>query len=226
MSPEVLAFMPLVLDGAVLTITLSLASVALAVVFGALGAAARLGGGAMLRGASRAYVGIVRAVPDLVLMLLVFFGGQLLINAVAESVSFIDRVQISKFAAGAFTIGLIFGSYMTETFRSAYLSIPKGQIEAAKACGLRTGQWLRSIVWPQFVPLALPSFTNNYLVLMKTTALVSTIGLQDVTYAALQAGRTTREPFVFLVVAMLVYLAFTIVCDLGLRVLERRYRIA
>ena len=226
MTPEVLAFMPLVLDGAILTIQLSLVSAALAVAFGALGAAARLGGGAMSSAVGAAYVGVVRAVPDLVLMLLVFFGGQLLVNAVAENVAFVDRFQIPKFAAGAFTFGLIFGSYMTETFRAAYLSIPKGQIEAAKSLGLGTRQWLRLVVWPQLVPLALPSFTNNYLVLMKTTALVSIIGLQDVTYTALQAGRTTREPFAFLVVAMLVYLAFTIVCDGGLRVLERRYRVA
>jgi histidine transport system permease protein/arginine/ornithine transport system permease protein len=101
--------------------------------------------------------------------------------------------------------------------------VPKGQIEAAKACGMTTTQWLRFVVWPQIVPLALPGFTNNYLVLMKSTALVSIIGLQDVTYAALQAGRTTRTPFVFLAAAMLIYLAFTIVSDWGLRRVERRY---
>jgi ABC-type arginine transport system permease subunit len=112
---------------------------------------------------------------------------------------------------------------MAETFRSAFLSVPKGQIEAAKACGMTTAQWLRYVVWPQIVPLALPGFTNNYLVLMKSTALVSIIGLQDVTYAALQAGRTTREPFIFLAAAMLIYLAFTIVSDWGLRRVERRY---
>lgn len=84
---------------------------------------------------------------------------------------------------------------------------------------------MRFIVWPQIIPLALPSFTNNYLVLMKTTALVSIIGLQDVTYTALQAGRTTREPFAFLIVAMLIYLMFTLLSDLGLRYMERRYRV-
>lgn len=80
------------------------------------------------------------------------------------------------------------------------------------------------MAWPQFVPLALPAFTNTWLVLMKTTALVSTIGLQDVTFVALQAGRTTREPFVFLVAALLVYLAFTLASDAGLRRLGRRHR--
>ncbi len=224
MNSEVISFLPLVLKGAYITVVLSLVSTGLAVVFGIFGASAKLSQRASLRIVGSIYTGVVRAVPDLVLMLLIFFGGQILINNIANATGLIERFQIPKFAAGAFTIGLIFGSYMTETFRSAYLSIPKGQVEAAKACGMRTSQWLRYIVWPQIVPLALPSFTNNYLVLMKTTALVSIIGLQDVTYTALQAGRTTREPFAFLLVAMLVYLVFTIISDLGLRYMERRYR--
>lgn len=225
MNPDIISFLPLVLNGAVITVELSLASTVLAVGFGVLGAGAKLSDRATLRIIGSTYTGVVRAVPDLVLMLLIFFGGQILINNVVSATGLIDRFEIPKFAAGAFTIGLIFGSYMTETFRSAYLSIPKGQIDAAKACGMNPTQWLRYIVWPQIVPLALPSFTNNYLVLMKTTALVSIIGLQDVTYTALQAGRTTREPFAFLIVAMLVYLLFTIVSDQGLRLLERRYRV-
>ena len=219
------AFLPLVLDGVVVTVTLSLASTALAVLLGLLGCFARLSDSLALHIVGTVYVGIIRAVPDLILMLLIFFGGQMLINVFVESTGLIERFQIPKFAAGVFAIGLIFGSYMTETFRSAYLSIPKGQIEAAKACGMLRRQWLREIVWPQVVPLALPSFTNNYLVLMKSTALVSIIGLQDVTYTALQAGRTTREPFVFLGVAMLVYLIFTILTNLGLRHVERRYEV-
>lgn len=225
MNPDILAFLPLVLNGAVVTIVLSIGSMLLAIIFGILGTAARLSDSAILRFLGMTYVGVVRAVPDLVLVLLIFFGGQLLINYFVETTGLIQRFEIPKFAAGVFTIGLVFGSYMTETFRSAYLSIPKGQIEAAKACGLQTIQWLRFVVWPQIVPLALPSVTNNYLVLMKTTALVSIIGLQDVTYTALQAGRTTREPFAFLMIAMMFYLSFTLICDQGLRFFERKYRV-
>ena len=223
MNPDVLAFMPLVMEGAIVTITLSVGGTLLAMLFGILGTAARLSDRRALRWTGAAYVGVVRAVPDLVLMLIIFFGGQMLINHLVTRTELIERFEIPKYAAGIFTIGLVFGSYMTETFRSAYLSVPKGQIEAAKACGLRTNQWLRHVVWPQIVPLAMPSFTNNYLVLMKTTALVSIIGIQDITYTALQAGRTTREPFVFLMIAMLFYLTFTILCNQGLRYTERRY---
>ena len=223
MNPDVVAFLPLVIEGAVVTITLSIGGTLLAVLFGLMGTAARLSDRRALRWTGAAYVGVVRAVPDLVLMLIVFFGGQMLINHLVTQTGLIERFEIPRYAAGIFTIGIVFGSYMTETFRSAYLSIPKGQIEAAKACGLRTPQWLAHVVWPQIVPLALPSFTNNYLVLMKTTALVSIIGIHDITYTALQAGRTTREPFIFLMIAMLFYLGFTILCGQGLRYMERRY---
>lgn len=83
--------------------------------------------------------------------------------------------------------------------------------------------WLKEIVRPQFVPLALPTFTNNWLVLMKTTALVSLIGLQDLTYAAQQASKSSAEPFIFLLATFLIYLLLTVLSDMGLRWIERRY---
>ncbi|MCV6575495.1 MAG: ABC transporter permease subunit, partial [Cohaesibacter sp.] len=132
-------------------------------------------------------------------------------------------VEISPFLAGAFTIGFIFGAYMTETFRGAYLAIPAGQIEAAQALGIVPASYLRRIIWPQIIPHALPNFTNNWLVLMKTTALVSIIGLQDLVYNANQAGRASREPFLFLMVSFVVFLGLTILSDIGLRRLSRRY---
>jgi len=89
---------------------------------------------------------------------------------------------------------------------------------------MRTSVWLKDIVWPQFVPLALPAFTNNWLILMKTTALVSIIGLQDLTFNALQAGRTSREPFIFLIAAFVIYLLLTLLSDVGLKALNRHYR--
>lgn len=225
MDADVLAFLPLLLGGAWVTVTLSLASTALAVVLGLAGAAAKLSGSAWLRAIGGAYTTVVRAVPDLVLMLLIFYGGQIAVNRALEATGLIERFEVPRFAAGVLTLGIVFGSHMAETFRGAYLTVPKGQVEAARSLCLRPRRWLALVVWPQIVPLALPSFTNNYLVLMKTTALVSIIGLQDVTFVALQADRTTREPFVFLLAALVVYLALTLVSEVGLRALARRYPI-
>ncbi len=220
---NLIAYGPMVLSGLGLTISLSLVSLLLAGLCGLLGASLKLSRSGLLRAIGNGYTTLIRGIPDLVLMLLLYFGGQALLNSIGQSTGLWGYIEISPFAAGALSIGFIFGAYMTETFRGAYQSIEKGQIEAAKACGMSTLTYLRLIVWPQFVPLALPSFTNNWLVLLKTTALVSIIGLQDIMYNANQAGRSSQEPFLFLVLAFFIYLSLTIISDVGLRRLGRHY---
>lgn len=216
-------FLPYVMQGTWITITLSLTSLAIAILFGFAGAAMKLSDSTVLRAIGSFYTTLIRAVPELVLMLIIFFGGQILINNIVAKTGIFERFEINQFFAGSVAIGFIFGSYMTEAFRGAYLAIPKGQIEAAKAYGMRPRIWLKEIVWPQFIPLVLPNFTNNWLILMKTTALVSIIGLQDLTYTAQQAGKATAEPFIFLLFAFFIYLVLTIVSDLALRALDRHY---
>lgn len=214
---------PMVLSGLGLTVGLSLAAVCLAIVFGILGAALRLSNNPIARGIGRTYTTLIRGIPDLVLMLLVFFGGQMLLNKIGSATGWWKYIEISPFMAGTITIGFIFGAYMTETFRGAFMSIPVGQIEAAKAIGMTPRTYLIRIVWPQIVPLALPSFTNNWLVLLKTTALASILGLHDIMYNAHQAGRTSQEPFLFLLMAFFIYLGLTMISDVGLRALGKRY---
>jgi His/Glu/Gln/Arg/opine family amino acid ABC transporter permease subunit len=214
---------PMVLSGLGLTVGLSLAAVCLAIMFGIVGAALRLSINAVARGIGRTYTTLIRGIPDLVLMLLVFFGGQMLLNKIGSATGWWQYIEISPFMAGAITIGFIFGAYMTETFRGAFLSIPLGQIEAAKAIGMTPRTYMIRIVWPQIVPLALPSFTNNWLVLLKTTALASILGLHDIMYNAHQAGRTSQEPFLFLLMAFFIYLGLTMISDVGLRALGKRY---
>jgi len=223
MFNDFLEYLPFLLKGTWITISLSLVSVLLSILFGLAGAGLKLSDNAVLRGIGMSYTTLIRSVPDLVLMLILFFGGQIMLNTVGESTGLWQRINVNQFFAGSFSIGFIFGSYMAEAFRTAYLTIPDGQIDAAKAFGMRTSVWLKDIVWPQFVPLALPAFTNNWLILMKTTALVSIIGLQDLTFNALQAGRTSREPFIFLIAAFVIYLLLTLLSDIGLKALNRHY---
>ncbi|MDA7965340.1 ABC transporter permease subunit [Ruegeria sp.] len=216
-------YLPSVLGGLWTTIGLALTSLALAVFFGIVGASCKLSHSWALQTAGGLYTTLIRGVPDLVLMLLLFFGGQIAINELGFATGLWGYIEISPFLAGSFTIGFIFGAYMTETFRGAFLAIPKGQIEAAQALGIPSSSYLRRIIWPQIIPHALPNFTNNWLVLMKTTALVSIIGLQDLVYNANQAGRASREPFLFLMVSFIVFLLLTMLSDVGLRSLSRRY---
>ncbi len=216
-------YLPMVLSGVWLTVALALISVFIASVLGAVGAAAKLSRNRALRLCVAGYTTLVRGVPDLVLMLLLFFGGQIALNGLGEWTGLWSNIEINPFWSGALTIGFIFGAYMTETFRGAYLAVPRGQTEAALALGMTPSHYLRRIILPQILPHALPNFTNNWLVLMKTTALVSIIGLHDVVYNANQAGRATHAPFTFLMVSFLVFLFLTILSDLGLRKLDRLY---
>ena len=219
-----LEFGPLVFSGLGVTIFLALLACLLSILFGVAGTTLKLSSYKSLRMVGDAYTTLIRGVPDLVLMLIVYYGGQTLLNQIGASLELWNYIEISPFAAGVGTIGFIFGAYMTETFRGAFLAVPVGQIEAAKAIGMKFSAYLRRIIWPQIVPLALPGFTNNWLVLLKTTALVSIIGLQDVMYNAHQAGRTSREPFLFLFLAFFIYLILTLSSDYGLKWLDRRYK--
>jgi arginine/ornithine transport system permease protein len=215
-------YLPMILDG--LRVTLSVASVSLAVacVFGLLGALAKTSASPVLRAAAGAYTTIVRSLPDLLLMLVVFYGGQILLNRVSEARGW-GYIDINPFIAGTLTLGFVFGAYLTETFRGAILAIPRGQVEAGHACGLTGWQVVRHVMLPQMVRHAIPGFTNNWLVMLKATALVSIIGLDDMVHRAGLAAAATRAPFTFYALTGLIYLAVTTVSILALSLLERRF---
>ncbi len=215
-------YLPSLLDGARLTLGVALLSLAIAVLLGMAAAGARLSASAPLRQLATAYTTLIRGVPDLVLMLLIFFGGQSAVNAIAPHLGIDAYIDIDPFVAGIATLGFIFGAYLGETFRGAVLAIPAGQAEAGLACGMTRGQVARRIVLPQMLRLALPGFTNNWLVLVKSTALVSVIGLNDMMQRAGQAAGATREPFTFYLAVGALYLVITSVSLLALRALERR----
>ena len=216
-----LDYAPLLGQGALVTVALALLALALATALGVLGAAAKLGGGIAGQGAAAVYTTIVRGVPDLVLILLIYFGGQRLVNDLGAVLGY-DYVEISKFWAGVVSIGFIYGAYLTETFRGAYIGVPNGQAEAAKSLGLSRGQTLWLVLAPQVLRFALPGYGNVWLVLVKSTAVVSVIGLQDLVGLADKAGKATREPFLFFVAVILVYLAITSVSGWAFARVEAR----
>ena len=189
------------------------------------GRSAPPGGSAAARGARAAvlvYTTLVRGVPDLVLILLVYFGGQRLANRAAEALG-AGPVSVSPFLAGVLAIGFIYGAYLTETFRGAYLAIPPGQADAGLALGLHRPALLRTVIAPQLVRFALPGYVNVWQVLVKSTAVVSVIGLQDLVGLANDAGKTAREPFVFFAAVLLVYLGITWASGTVFAGVERRH---
>ena len=215
----------LLFDGTVVTVQLALGSLLLSVIFGLIGASAKLSKSKVSQGVAGAYTTLIRGVPDLVLMMLLFYGGQQLLNDMGSWTGWWDYLEINQFTAGVFAIGFVFGAYMTETFRGAILAIPRGQIEAGIACGMTAIKIFRRITWPQMVRYALPSFTNNWLVLVKATALVSVIGLHDLVWNASTAGRSVREPFTFMFAVLIIYLIMTAISDVGLRWVDRKYSV-
>lgn len=215
-------FGPLLLEGTWMTIKLSLLSLLVSVVLGLIGASAKLSGTAVLRMPAQLYTTLIRGVPDLVLMLLIFYSLQTWLTGLTEALEW-DYIEIDPFAAGVITLGFIYGAYFTETFRGAMLAVPRGQLEAATAYGLKRSQRFRYVVFPQMMRYALPGIGNNWMVMLKATALVSIIGLADLVKAAQDAGKSTYQLFYFLVLAALIYLLITSASNIALRWLERRY---
>lgn len=207
------------------TVQLAVGSLLLSVLLGLIGATAKLSPNRLFQKSADAYTTLIRGVPDLVLMMLLFYGGQQILNDLGELTGLWDYLEINQFTAGVFSIGFVFGAYMTETFRGAILAIPRGQIEAGIACGMTPMKVFTRITWPQMVRYALPSFTNNWLVLVKATALVSVIGLHDLVWNASTAGRSVREPFTFMLAVLIIYLMITAISDVGLRWLDRKYSV-
>jgi arginine/ornithine transport system permease protein len=215
-------YLPAILEGLGLTLRVSATSLAIACVFGLVGASAKLSGSRAARWSAEVYTTLIRGMPELVLMLLIFYGGQIGINKLAESQGW-AYIDIPPFLAGVLTIGFIFGAYLTETFRGAILAVPKGQSEAALAFAMTRTQVLWRIVLPQMVRHAIPGFANNWLIMIKASALVSIIGLDDMVHRAGLAAASTRAPFTFYVAIALIYLTLTSVSIFALSRLERRF---
>ncbi|MFT6985426.1 MAG: arginine/ornithine transport system permease protein [Psychromonas sp.] len=241
---ELQNYQNILLEGAWLTVQVALLSLLLAVVLGLLGALAKLSHSLILKSIATLYTTIIRGIPDLILMLLIFFGGQMLVNdlsyrlnewlnetvtrfdAAHEWYAFLpDYIDISPYFAGIITIGFIFGAYMAETFRGAIMSVEKGQLEAATAYGMSRSKIFTRVMFPQMMRHALPGIGNNWQVLLKTTALVSIIGLQDMVKIAGDAAGSTQKPFTFYLAVAFIFLLFTFISSSFLNWAERKYTI-
>ena len=155
-------------------------------------------------------------------MLLIFYSLQTWLTNLTAAMGW-DYIEINPFSAGVITLGFIYGAYFTETFRGAILAVPRGQMEAATAYGLTRAQRFRFVLFPQMMRFALPGIGNNWMVILKATALVSIIGLADLVKVAQDAGKSSYQLFFFLVLAALIYLVITTASNYVLRRLEIFY---
>lgn len=211
-----------IFNGTMMTLALALLAVMGSTLLGIGGALCRTSGSKVLRYLALAYTTLIRSVPDLVIMLLVFYNLQILVNALCEMAG-IERIELDAFTAGVITVSFIYGAYMTETFRGALEAIPLGQIEAALSVGMKSSQIFRQVTFPQLMRYALPGYSNNIQVIIKATALVSIIGLVDIITVTQQAGQATQRAFFFNILAAAIYLALSSVVMWVLFRLDKRF---
>lgn len=219
--PDLQGYGWLLIDGLVLTLGVAIASMVGALALGLLAAIGKLFAPRAGRIGIELYTTFVRGVPELVLLLLIYYGLPTLIQNTASRMGVDLTLSINSFVAGIGTLTLIYAAFACEVFRAAYLALPSGQREAAYALGLSRRVTFRKVELPQMMRYALPGLGNIWMVLVKATALISIIQLPELMRNADIAARSTRQPFTFFFAACLLYLAITAVSMWGQAWLER-----
>lgn len=203
------------------TVLLALVTLPFGLLLGFFVALAKQSAEPSLRMAGNIYTTIFRGLPELLTLFLIYYGGQIGIQKLADALGIQATVNISSFAAGVVALAFVFSSYASEVFLSAFRAIPRGQYEGAYAIGLSHGQTMRLIILPQLVRIALPGLTNLWLILLKDTSLVSAIGLADIIRETSIAARVTKEAFLFFGFACLIYLVLAVISSIAIGWIER-----
>lgn len=208
-------------EGLKVTLEVGLSCIPVVVVMGLLGCWAKLSGNPVARAIGYTYTTIVRGVPELVLILLVYYGITIVLQEALGFLSGEDvRVDIDRFTAGTITLGTIYGAFATEVFRGAYLAIDRGQIDAARAFGMDRRLAFVRVVFPQMMRYAIPGLGNVWQVLIKATSLMAVVQLPELMRMADVAARAVRKPFTFYFGAIVIYLAITVISIYALRYAE------
>jgi len=210
------------LRGAGLTLLLALSTLPVGVGLGLAVALARDSGSPVLRAAGNLYTTVFRALPELLTILLVYYGGQILLRHIARSLGFEGDVEVNGFLTGVISLGAVCAAFSSEVWLGALRSIPKGQREGAAALGLGRLSTFRHVVFPQLLRVALPGLGNNWMALLKETSLVSVIAFSDLMRVTNVAVGVTKEPFFFYLICCLLYLAMAVASSFVLDWLDQR----
>ena len=229
MWPEVLSFGDhgfgdeILFLGAPMTVGLALASLVWGLLLGLGNASLGLSRSIVLRVIADAYTTVIRGIPEFLVLMIVYYGAQQLIQyLIADIFAYEGEVVVSKFGAGTFALGLIFGAYAGEVFRGAFLAVPQGQIEAGLACGMSRRQVFLRIHMPQMWRFAIPGLGNLWMVLIKDTSLVSVIALDETLRWCKVAAERTGQHFESYLFGLVIFLALAMVSDAVRHRLEER----
>jgi len=211
------------MSGLLSTLQIAFGAYGLAICIGLAGMLGKLYGGFATKFILEIYTTIIRAVPELILLLLLYYAGTDLVNLILESLGY-DTIDIDGLIAGIVVIGLVQGAFAIEVFRGAILTIPRGQDEAAQAFGMPFWKRFRRIILPIMLPKSLPGLSNLWLITTKDTALLAVVGFSELALATKQAAGATKSYFMFYVAAALIYLCVTIISNYFFSGVERHYR--
>lgn len=230
MAVELLGFGPEgwgypLLMGAIVTICVAISGFSFGSFVGITVAYAKIRGGPVARFLASAFTTLVRGIPDLLVIYIVYFGGSQLLSHISGQVGGSGFIDVPPFVAGTVALGLISGSFQSEVFRGAYYAIDKGEIEAATSMAMGKVTMFFRIIVPQGLRNAIPGLTNVCLVTTKETALISVVGLNEILRQANIAAGATYQPFVFFTAAMLLFLIITSLISYISSLLEVRYGI-
>ncbi|WP_419205752.1 arginine ABC transporter permease ArtQ [Photobacterium leiognathi] len=206
------------LEASWMTVQLAFTSLVVGLVLAMLFAGGEMSRFRLVAWPTTALVTVLRGLPELLIVLFIFFGsGQILFYITG------DYVEISPFLSGVIALSLIFASYAAQTIRGAIRAVPKGQREAASALGISKSRTFFAIIVPQAVRHALPGLTNQWLVLLKDTALVSLIGVTDLLKQAQLTSAATHESFTWYATAAVVYLVITLITQKIIKIIDAKY---
>ena len=209
--------------GALISVSIAILAYALGLTIGIIGALGKLEGSKLTRTVLEGYTTLVRAVPELILILLLFYAGTSALNVLLANLG-LGAVAINGFIAAVFVLGFVQGAYSTEVLRAAIQAIPIGQIEAARAYGMSPWLEFRRITLPALLPFAIPGLGNLWLIVTKETALIAVVGYTELALATRQAAGNTKMYLTFFLVTGAIYLAITLVSQQGFLWLEKRVR--
>ncbi|NKN39110.1 ABC transporter permease subunit [Agrobacterium sp. a22-2] len=225
---SLLAFSPpgwggVLLVGFLHSLQLAFGGYILGILIGVGGAFGKLYGGPILKDLLEVYTTVIRAVPELVLILLLYYAGTDALNALLSFMN-MPLVDISGLVAGIFVIGVVQGAYSTEVLRGAIKAVPSGQIEAARAFGMSPLKVMRRVTLPAMLPYAIPGLSNLWLIATKDTALLAVVGFSELTLVTRQAAGSTKAYMLFFLAAGALYLLLTLVSNVVIGIIERRSR--
>ena len=192
-----------------MTLLVSICSMGLGIFIAIFAAWAKLTYSKILNFIASFYTTVIRGVPELLVIYLIFFGGSALVMKIAKAFGYSGYLELNAFTISVIAIGIISATYSTEVLRAAYLSISKGQIEAAKTLGLSKFQIFFNIIGPQVLRFAIPGLGNVWQVTLKDTSLISVTGLVEIMRQTRIASNVEHSPLTFLITASFLYLFLT-----------------